>query len=82
MIYAAFRSTSSGGRELKGDPADTEASRAGRSTSSGGRELKGYQSGDRYERHVVDLLGRSGIEMDYSLFLYSNHPTSRPARDV
>ena len=53
-----------------------------RSTSSGGRELKGYQSGDGYERHVVDLLGRSGIEMDYSLFLYSNHPTSRPARDV
>lgn len=52
------------------------------STSSGGRELKGYQSGDGYERHVVDLLGRSGIEMDYSLFLYSNHPTSRPARDV
>lgn len=30
-----------------------------RSTSSGGRELKGYQLGDRYERHVVDLLGRS-----------------------
>ena len=74
-------STSSGGRELKGffDPVLFFLSV---STSSGGRELKGYQSGDRYERHVVDLLGRSGIEMDYSLFLYSNHPTSRPARDV
>lgn len=76
-----LQSTSSGGRELK-DIWRGLRSCYLLSTSSRGRELKGYQSGDGYERHVVDLLGRSGIEMDYSLFLYSNHPTSRPARDV